>query len=87
MTMIEQVARAISAEMSYPLGIKRVGYDGMESDSVRMALIQKTARAVIEAMRTPSEAMIGEGFCTSPDDDAVVVWQVMIDAALAEKPT
>lgn len=45
---------------------------------------QTLARAAIAAMREPSEAMVREGFCTSPDDDAVVVWRTMIDAALKE---
>jgi hypothetical protein len=45
---------------------------------------RRNARAAIAAMRDPSEAMIREGFCTGPDDDAVVVWRTMIDAALKE---
>ena len=47
-------------------------------------------RAILQAMREPSEEMLlarpGEGFDGPSVLEAKAVWQSMIDAALAEKP-
>jgi hypothetical protein len=48
---------------------------------------EEIARAVIEAMRKPSDGMIaaGELFYEVTRTQARIVWEQMIDAALAEK--
>jgi len=43
------------------------------------------ARAAIEAMREPTEAMINAGDRTDHDVEATMVWRAMIDEALGEK--
>lgn len=67
MTMIEKVARAIAEAVS-----KNEQASNMWSE---------TAKAAIEAMREPSEAMISIIDVTS---GAVEQYQAMIDAALKE---
>ena len=75
MTKIEEVARAIQGEVREP-------WPDDERES--RAFFERLARAAVEAMRDPTENMINESY---HDFDLVplLVWQAMIDAALAEK--
>lgn len=98
MTMIERVARAMFAKLiadddAYALargdGPENITLDG--SFDLRVL-----ARAAIEAMREPTEAMAGAPYDANVrilteagaepilDDAAREVWQAMIDAALQE---
>lgn len=53
------------------------------------AAYEQAARAAIEAMREPTEAMVGEGKAAPTYGDGVSdipkVWRAMIDAALVDK--
>jgi hypothetical protein len=78
MTMIERVARAIQAE---------AGWDNIDVGDRLRADYLAFARAAIEAMREPTEAMIKEGAYGSGEDSAGVAcgaWKAMIDIALDE---
>lgn len=74
-SMVELVARAINKELT--------GSEENVNDFRR-----RLARAAIEAMREPTEAMIDAGENTGINlwiqFEAVIAWQAMIDAALAE---
>jgi hypothetical protein len=89
-TVTERVARAIHA-----------AYTDLENEDVPDAAVGDPwpeggcvdciilARAAIEAMREPTEAMIeaaGLGVTVAPDDRGTVrdMWQAMVNAALAE---
>ena len=87
--MIERVARAMS-EASIPFGVtderddaRRDAWDAMDEISRRHW--RRYARAAIEAMRKPSEAMINAARAEMMMDPvrSANVFQVMIDAALA----
>jgi len=69
---IEQVARVL-----FP-----ATFESDDNSSKRYALSQ--ARAAIEAMREPTDAMDKKGNAVL-DDGALYVWQAMIDAALKEE--
>ena len=74
-TMMETVARAIEAEIARQ-------FRGTDS-RIDFALV---ARAALAAMRTPTEGMI-EAACRM--DQTFIprhIWNVMLDAAVAEKP-
>jgi hypothetical protein len=68
--MIEHVARAINAELFRQGVIVNFG--------------TVLARAAIESMREPTEAMYEAGGMA--EGEAPDLWRAMIDAALAEKP-
>lgn len=80
MTKIEEVARALCRHGEQDCWKKHTD----------------DARRAIEAMRKPTQAMIGEwlhhrnpehiGYDSPCDDCATADWQAMIDAALGEKP-
>lgn len=73
-SMIERVARAIAK-----------GEYGENVDDVWHTCIDD-ARAAIEAMREPTEAMLDAGYGAEPTGAALVApWEAMIDAALAEQ--
>lgn len=59
----------------------------VEAENTLIDMIKPYARAAIEVMREPNEAMINAGYShpgmTEPDDPRWV-WHLMIDAALAE---
>jgi hypothetical protein len=93
MTMIERVARAQwearrkwSAEhYDMPVPLEEWG-DG--SLPISNGIMQE-ARAAIEAMREPTDAMISDGWLTSDRDGwdgPGTCWNWMIDAALKETP-
>lgn len=73
--IIERVAKAIE-KASQPPGQKDY-----------KILMENAARAAIEAMRKPTDAMKRSGALCMPDydpsvDDAQICWEAMIDAAL-----
>lgn len=75
MTMIDAVARAIGKKVTGT----EYGWPAW----------RPVARAALEAMREPSEAMLKAGDLPGWDDSVTVglsgeVWQAMIDAALTE---
>jgi hypothetical protein len=69
--------------------VKRALLKGLVDDDA----IHDLATQVIEAMREPTEAMINRGAgagawhpADKPTEEALDVWQAMIDAALEKKP-
>lgn len=86
MTPLERAARAVRDEIAHPHGNGEWILDeGFRDDSY----FADVARAVLTAIREPSEGMNVAGFMTmAPGDpereDAADCWRVMIDAALAE---
>jgi len=93
-TMVERVARAIAPEwfiLTEDSESIVSNYPGQTVDMQRWAMTK--ARAAIEAMREPTEAMedaAGGALCSAIEsraEDAIVcgaVYRAMIDAALAE---
>lgn len=85
MTPLERAARALArfsvqSEAHFPYISKT------EAERSWQAYVPQ-AKAVLEAIREPSEAMVRLGGCRMDDggdSDAVLVWQAMIDAALTE---
>ena len=82
MTKLEQAARALC--------IKRYGH--LRGYKGREALYRDEARAVIEAIREPSEGMVDAGYdllnergCQPLTGDTDDVWQAMIDTLLSEQ--
>lgn len=89
--MIERVALAIWAarEKQFPPFTQRKEPDQLDRSSGAWVAVLSQARAAIEAMREPSEAMEKAGDLPGWDDSVSVglsreVWQAMTDAALAE---
>ena len=92
--MVERVARAIwdARESSFPARLRVRFEDRLTSEVFDMA------RAAIEAMREPTEAMmvaggkvdVGHAWCAAGerivDDSAGDVYRGMIDAALKDSP-
>jgi hypothetical protein len=78
MTALETAAKAMYARNA-AAATGRLPWD-KATDAVKAHFVE-LARAAIEAMREPTEAMIQVGFGTSPRQG----WQNMIDAALEEK--
>ena len=70
-TMIEQVARALLVA---------------DRSAITPDYYQRMARAAIEAMREPTEAMLDAGVnFRERNARTEQIWQAMIDAALKEK--
>jgi hypothetical protein len=100
MTKLEDIARAICCPGHPCKGGDRVQQSGLICES---ASYTDAARAAVEAMREPTEAMIeaghasgdwGPGSTTLADNalgnydaDAKTCFQAMIDAILNEKPS
>lgn len=105
-TMIERVALALENELRRQHeeeGLDRWFPRGPGSEWLMVdgnVYVTPLIRAVIAAMREPTESMLTEkvlfsGFCHDADgmedndyhdrDDAKEIWQAMIDAALAEE--
>jgi len=79
-SMVERVARAIyeaddvwSEAFPWP----NMGSPNQSADEYR-----RIARAAIEAMREPTEAMVGAGWAEALAENANGVWSDMIDEAL-----
>lgn len=78
--MIERVARGIFASQEWP--------EFHPAYEVSSEIFEIAARAAIEAMREPTQAMLQEGASGSGEDSeatALGAWETMIDAALQEK--
>lgn len=71
--MIERVARAIDAVF------EPGGSNGAHTFSGQVTL---AARAAIEAMREPTEAMVTAWFTAQAAESGNAMWNLMIDAAL-----
>jgi hypothetical protein len=88
--MIERVARAMCEQCAAEFG----GPVKLEESPAREAWIS-SARAAIEAMHEPTEAMemagndalSDNGVCPVDDSDAPLAWRAMIDEALATQNT
>lgn len=92
MTLIERAYLALSANLKRQAGTKGFA----SSDDGRYPVLdgcfdmQDAARAVLEAIREPSEAMVKAGKDALPafeaplQADASDCWQAMIDAAIFE---
>ena len=77
-SMIERVAES------------QANFDGRKLINMPMGervRYRQRARAAIEAMREPTEAMRKAGWEETDQRDEYAVWCAMIDAALAEQPT
>lgn len=99
MTPLERAARAIF-RADYPDHVDAnfdIDESGMVMWEKRRLWYRDAARAVLTAIREPSEGMVGEGAYQIPcgqgvDEgppnarDAKDCWQAMIDAALSETP-
>lgn len=75
MDMVERVGRAMVRA-----GVGELMWDSWDAEMQEVFLRQ--ARAAIEAMREPDQAMQDAGYVVTVDD-AVEVWETMIDAALS----
>jgi len=101
-SMVERVARAIEDVVAPSVRyfgdnvaarVRSTGdilYEGRsEEEATRIAdawFMQARARAAIEAMREPTEAMLSDGLAIHDWDHGLAdVYTAMIDAALAEK--
>ncbi len=72
--MVERVARVLAPEHEEPL-----------EPGLARAIAMDEARAVIEAMREPTEAMKNAGFAMLLGNVPVaMIWRAMIDAALVK---
>jgi hypothetical protein len=81
MTMIEKVARALAKVYARGTGDDEVAANRYADSFWRK--FKDDARAAIEAMREPTDAMLGAGEGETHDDPAPV-WAAMIDRALSE---
>jgi hypothetical protein len=81
MIMIEKAARAASAALGDPIGGQWDGLTEGEATAV--------VRAVLLAIRDPSEAMVNAGIAAYENDEAALsvaaMWPAMLDAIRAEK--
>ena len=77
MSMVERVAKALH-KADNPDG----SYEGFFAHTPDPQIYERMARAAIEAMREPTEAMDEEGAIFSDCNAATRTWQAMIDAAL-----
>lgn len=92
MTPLERAARALARRSCSPGGEAQFPYvSADEWEEKNWPDHMPAARAVLEAIREPSEGMREQGagqlFGSASDDwgdDARLVWQAMIDAALSE---
>ena len=81
--MVERVSRALA---------KRSAQQYRASPELTAKLVEdwepwiSHARAVIVAMREPTEAMFRAGRRTVTDQHPDITWPIMIDAALSEEP-
>lgn len=102
--MIEKLARAIwdveDPTSGDPLGVLLHSYNPFVDESGQAGIEQAksiaraAARACLEALREPSEAMLDAAFTAvhpldqgliGPSEEYTAVWQAMIDVALERK--
>jgi hypothetical protein len=74
--MVERIARTLVATHG--------NLDDDDSDA--LADYREDARAVIAAMREPTDAMADAADGCTTDESPTAIWQIMIDAALKETP-
>lgn len=89
MTKLEEVGLAIITANGCGLTIdgERAFCDDPRTDHPQKCECRLAARAAIEAMREPSEAMLAAGDYVALDGDvSKKMWRAMIDAALGELP-
>lgn len=84
-SLIESVARALCLQHYREVYPNAAEYD-VGANWLRF---MKSARAAIEAMRLPTEAMVAQADdaydqCTDTGDFFGFIWKAMIDAALSE---
>ena len=89
-TKVEQVARAISIDLGEDPDARDVLILGRDGKRPHWEGFESTARAAIEAMRTPTEAMRRAGaaampVCFDEEAGAISCWQAMHDAILKEE--
>ena len=78
MAPVERIADALANARHSGNALCSIDYDIWESD-------RKAARALLEAIKKPTRAMIDAGFVARDMERSLVaIWQAMIDAALAE---
>lgn len=82
--MIERVARKMAGQYMIDDGFGEDSRRGAEQGEM-WKNFRASARAAIEAMREPTEAMIDAAYEHALDENAKGVWQDMIDAALTDK--
>jgi len=82
--MIERVALAIwqAREMQFPERTRRMRPDEIDKTTGAWGSAVELARAAVEAMREPTDAMADDGY-RALARGADAVWQAMIDKALA----
>lgn len=73
-SMGERVARAIQVKLDHEFAER----GGLAADE----MAAMAARAAIEAMREPTDAMVDVG---EDEEGSINIWQAMIDAALNEQ--
>lgn len=87
MTPLERAARALARSSCPPGGEAQFPYvSADEWEAKNWGDHVDAARAVLTAIRGPSEGMqtAGYGECHHPKDIPEHIWQTMIDTALAE---
>jgi len=90
--MLEKVQRAI-AGICNDKGQELASKCEMQAPAIPWQAFEREAKAAIEALRSPTDAMLDEGDCTLPQFDEGyirmeclrVAWQAMIDKALEGK--
>lgn len=86
--MIERVIRAIDEAGEFTASVNAEGgpYESVNAGNMRRRL-QNAARAAIQAMREPTEAMAEAGrlqfMCRS--EDCYEIWNAMVGAALKDE--
>ena len=87
--MVERVARAIHEEFAKNkcAWVSRLEDRGLTDVTIDGVFdLKDVARAAIEAMREPTEAMAAAGqTMLDIEGDAAIIWRAMIDAALATR--
>jgi hypothetical protein len=77
MTKLEQVARAIEAEVDKLADVRNIG-----------GFYEQIARAAVEALREPSQQAVEDAVLSYSlaEDGVREYWRFMLDAILSEKP-
>jgi hypothetical protein len=96
MTPVERMARAIwrEREIGFPPRVRRWEPDDFDRESGAWAACMREARAALASLREPSPQMVEAGNAVIEPDArffykrvADDVFEAMVDAALAERPT
>jgi len=95
MTMVEKIARAIYSQHGFCYDDDERMFEPYpfdELDEIERSNFVSQARAVLTALREPTENMIDMGACHEDQDHHIVdegsiaqdVWRAMVDAAIEE---